>query len=336
MGTKKTKTKNPSNEPGTEPGTEPGIEPETEPAAIIPEDIDPFCRQKMLSFVAEHTQDGKKMRQCGQWIDFIPDEHDVGLTFGAGEFVEKISVPQEPGQEDFVYWHRFVLDDIYENLKRENDRTNYRPLGLSHSAQQPPMGGTGNNQPLAIIGSGSGQFQDAISLIREIAPLFKQENDLDRLGKFGEVMAASMQRTLMEQLIFFKQLQKRIIPLLFSSLDDEEDDADNPDGKDNPDMNAAAIAAMPESVLITTAKAMLPKLLPQLASYALRLLDPDPAKSEVIIQKLKQFGVLEMFGNPALSNDMKTTVAFLDSQITAEKVTMALAKLGVDANKYRG
>jgi hypothetical protein len=32
---------------------------------------------------------------------------------------------------------------------------------------------------------------------------------------------------------------------------------------------------------------------------------------------------------------MKKTVAFLDNSITAEKVTIALGKLGVDANAYR-
>jgi hypothetical protein len=67
----------------------------------------------------------------------------------------------------------------------------------------------------------------------------------------------------------------------------------------------------------------------------LRLLDPDPTKSEAIIKMLNQYGISNMFGIPALSEDMKKTVAFLDNSITQEKTTAALLKLGVDANKYR-
>jgi hypothetical protein len=359
MGTKKSDKgttpaalEKPSVDEETRGETEGGTEGEAEKQPKVPRNIDPECRKKLLIIIDEAEAEGRVVKcllykpgilgrkgekgtRKGQWYNYIPEEHDVGLTFGSGFYLEKITVPNEGGTEK-VYYNSFTLDPIYDEYKKENDKTTYRPL-LKHIAPVADAKPEEIKQNALIPAPQpmSGQLSEVIALIREIAPLFRQESQMEQLGKFGEVMAVSMQKQLLSNIAFFKQLQAEVLPMLAQPRDDDDPDDDPDNGKDNPDVNGTATADPQESVLIAMVKATLPKIMPQLASYALRLLDPDPSKSEAIIKMLNSYGISNIFQTPALSNDAKKIIAYLDTQLTPEKTTAALEKIGVNAGQYR-
>jgi hypothetical protein len=262
---------------------------------------------------------GTKGRNLSHWDGYIPEEHEIGMIWGSGEYYYIIELHKPDGTTKFKK-HNFIIDKNYDTLRREAGFQ----TSISRSNTQvmiPPIGG-------------SGQIQDFISLIKEIMPLMRQESPMEQLGKFGEVLAQSMQKSLLSNIAFFKQLQTEVLPMLGYNANDD-DDEDEPDGKDNTDMNGAPAGGITENLLVKMAKEALPKIMPQLASYVLRLLDPDPTKTQKIIETLQKYGITNMFSIPALNEDMKKTIAYLDNQLTAEKTTLALSKIGVDANQYR-
>lgn len=141
---------------------------------------------------------------CGKFVDEVPDEDEIGRTFGAGKYSVILNANDSGGQRR-ISEYKFTCAEVYDEIKNN-------PMGYN-----PAMG---YNPMMGMMGMGSAdrsfdKSMDAMAkMLAMIMPLVRQQNTqpqnvTDMISDTYKMMTGIMKRSVLDQTQLINDMGRR-------------------------------------------------------------------------------------------------------------------------------
>jgi hypothetical protein len=269
--------------------------------------------EEITSIVYKEKPEGGK-KQCGQWKNLIPDDHNIGVLFGAGRYSLWVQFPATKNHPaGFNRWD-FELDGMYDVYKKEAQQSGNFPL-ITKTSQIPQL-------PAAPAGNG---IDNTLAIITALIPLLRppQQESISESIKTSmmmfQMMNEVMKKSLMDNAEFFGEMQEMILDLKERNLPEPPEGDEQkmlPSPTDKP-------------------KGFLELALPYLAPILTKLVGATPEEITTTGAMVGAIpAVKDIITNPKHKADCKQLITYLDKQLKPEKTDEILKALKVDRAQY--
>lgn len=250
------------------------------------------------------------MKQCGQWKNLIPDEHNIGLAHGKGKYTLYAEFPKTKDHPaGFNRWD-FELDEIYDTYKREAQLAGNVPLisAKPQTALQTAQN-AGNGDTLAII-------QTLIPLLRPPQESLSQTMQATML--MYQMMNDVMKKSLMANAQFFAEMQEQLLDMRENTIPDEGE-----------------TPVMPTLPPPEQKKSFIEQIMPIAIPILEKFLSGNPAEKAATVSMVEAIpAVKDMITDPKHKDDCKQLIGYLDKKLKPEKTDEILKALKVDRGMY--
>lgn len=142
---------------------------------------------------------------CGKFTGEVPDEDEIGRTFGAGKYSVIVNATDKTNQRR-ISEYKFTCAEVYDDIKNN-------PYGFSPGMQHAP-------NPMMFMGMGNpdksfDKSMDAMAkMLAMIMPLVKQQNTqpqnvTDMIGDTYKMMTGIMKRSVLDQTQLINDMGRR-------------------------------------------------------------------------------------------------------------------------------
>jgi hypothetical protein len=263
---------------------------------------------KTILYKYDHPTTGNAKCQVCQWVNEIPEAHQVGLMFGSGRYLIWVNIKALKKYKAY----NFRIHQYYDELRRQQS-----------AAGQVPGGGYGNspiilNTPPAAQGNGGQSLDAAFSMIERLMSIMlpliasKQAQQVDPLAMMTGVYSG-VNKIMQRNMIETQQLMTEMQRARLTGPENEDNDYDDMEG-----------TTMPEEKPVTLFEQIAPliqQFLPVLIGTG-----PKAAAMANTVQSLPQFK--QVLSRP---DELKKIVAHLEKTQGKEKTAKLLKRLNVAA-----
>lgn len=242
---------------------------------------------------------------CDFYSDHIPDEHEIGMKHGSGNFEIYVQIPRGKNQPPKASCRRFTVDPYYDTL-RKNAAIESLPSTGTHAAAA--MASSSNNMAEMFT-----MFQGMLQmLIQMISPLLNSGSSRPSAGaemvQSYTAVNALMKQMSLDNMALLNDMQRKTLSLPIPEEESEGEPAHEEGGSGFMDTLIKLFSSPAVMVLLNTLTGA-----GQKARIAAQTVQAIPDVKKILVDPVR----------------LKETVLFLDKSLGVDKTSQVLRNLSV-------